>query len=259
MPHGHDEWVVAVLVAKLIIFARWRVPHWLKPLGVIAAYEIQRVHFGDWHPTAGEYLAMIVGLAATGALAPRWLEAESARELRRVCWLWAMYLGYYYAIRIPNDHYMWADFFFAALVLSARLARRTAAPRELRHHYAMLMLLSVVVAGWVTVAWTLHMFEWGVVYDWFPAAFVEENALLFVPIINGRYLIPVLMARLLLAEQLGDRQAYPSGHVWTAAGAKVVSLALILTGIGYAIADSEVYLESIQEAACLAVFVVALL
>jgi hypothetical protein len=259
MPHGHEQWVTATLGIKLLIFARWRVPHWLKPLGVTAAVVVQAVHWGSWHPTPTEYGVMIASLTIVGGVAPRWLSEEAARELRRVCWLWALYAAYYYSIRIPNDHYMWADCFLAGLSLSARLAARNTCERARRHHYAILTMFGVVVAGWVTLAWTLHLYEWKFLYEIVSPGFAEDHALWFVPIINGRYLIPIVMARIVLWEGFGYQTPYPKRLIWTAAGAKVASLAIILTGIGYVMADSDVYLEAIGEAAALSVFVVGLL
>lgn len=259
VPSGHDEWVHATLIVKLVIFARWRVPHWVKPLGVGAAFALQRLHWGAWHPSPAVYMSLIGALAAAGALAPRLVSERAGREIRRVSWLGALYLAYYYTIRIPNDHYMWADCFFAALSLSARLAARHGDARGRAHHYAILIVFGVAVAGWVTIAWTLHLYEWKFIYELLDPGFVEEHALLFVPLINGRYLIPVLVARLVVHEGFAYQTPYPKRLVWTAAGAKIISLVLILTGLGYGIADSDVYLEAIQEAAALSVFVAALL
>jgi hypothetical protein len=268
MPHGHEAWIEATFWLKLLIFCRWRIPHRAKPLGLWAAWEVWRVQWGDWSPTDGEWVAMIAATLVAGAVLPRLLEANEPKtgnasdkpignEVRRVFWLWGLYLGYYYTIRIPQDHYMWADCFLAAMVLSTYLMRVWSRPKQRAQHEAILSMLSLVVAGWVTVAWTLHLFEWKVLYTWFPAAFVEENALFFIPFINGRYLIPVLMARLLLRE--GATADYPRKAVWTALGAKVASFACIVSGIGYVMADSEVYLESIGQVAQLTVYAAGLL
>ncbi|MBW2522740.1 MAG: alkaline phosphatase family protein [Deltaproteobacteria bacterium] len=259
MPHGHEEWVDATLIVKLILLARWRVPNALKPLGVWAAFEIHHVQWGMWHPSSAQYLGMIVVLAAAGFVAKRALSEASGREVRRVCWLWALYLAYYYTIQIPNDHTMWADCFLAALWLSSRLAARVGSGQARAHHRAILMMFAIVVAGWVTVAWTLHLYEWKFLYQLWSPTFVEDHALWFVPLINGRYLIPVLMARLVVAEGFGPATPYPRRLVWTGAGVKAISLALVLTGIGYTMADSDVYLEAVQEAAALSVFLVGLL
>jgi hypothetical protein len=263
MPHGHEEWIEATFWIKLLVFCRWRIPHRAKPLGLWAAWEVWRLQWGDWSPSEGEWLLLIAVTLFAGAVLPRLLEGVEpkgkglGREVRRVFWLWGMYLAYYYTIRIPRDHYMWADCFLAAMVLSTYLIRTWSQPAQRAHHEAILFMLSVVVAGWVTVAWTLHLFEWKVLYAWFSAAFVEENALWFIPIINGRYLLPVLMARLLLRE--GATEDYPRNTVWTALGAKMVSFGCVVSGIGYVMADSEVYLESIGQIAQLTVYAVGLL
>ena len=260
MPHGHEAWVSATFWVKLIVFARWNVPHRTKLLGVWAAYEVHEIHWGQWYPSDVEHVSMIALLALAGAVLPplldRYGDGDKAvgREVRRVAWLWAMYLTYYYTIRIPNDHYMWADCFLAAIVLSTWLVRRIAKPDALGHHEAIVHLLALVVAGWVTVAWTLHLYEWKMLYTWFPAAFVEEKALFFIPFINGRYVLPVLMARLLIGST-----EYPRQLIHSALAVKMGVTVCVLSGVGWVMADSNIYLEAIGQAAQIMVYAVGLL
>lgn len=259
MPHGHQQWLWATLAFKLVVFVRWSSPHRGKVLGLLAAVHVHLLHWTAWDLSDGQYVSLIFALAVAGALVPRYLDDGVAPDVQRVCWLWAAYLGYYYTIRIPHDHYMWVDCFLAALVLSAGIAKRCTRTGQLPNHEAVLSMLGLAVAGWVTVAWTLHLYEWKVFYAWFTAASMEEHALWLMPFINARYLLPVVMSRLVLRGELRHAQPYPRRHVWTALGVKVVSLAGILTGLGYAIADSGAYLEAIGEAATLIVLSVGLL
>lgn len=255
---GHWEWIEWSLYAKMVIFARWRVPHLLKPLGVFAAFQVHELQWNPWPLSQGGIVALIVMLALVGGLAKHWFSDETGQELRRVTWLAALFIAYYYTIRIPQHHYMWADFFLAGLVLSGMLVRRCARADQLRHHQAILTLFGVVAGAWFTVAWTFHLFEWKVLYEWFSAGFIEENALAFIPIIDGRYLVAVLMVRVLVREAFKDVR-YPWREVWSGAGLKLVGSALLITGFAYAFADSDIYLESVQQAAVLMVLSLALI
>jgi hypothetical protein len=245
MPHGTEAWTAASLVAKLVIFVRLRGPRGVQPLGLVAAWALHQVHWGFWDPTPAEHVAAIGVLTLVGALARRHLDGAAGHEVRRVAWLSALYLVYYYAIRIPHDHYMWADFFFAALKLSAVLAHRFG--RNVAGHAAILMVFGAVAAGWVTLAWTLHLLEWSVLYDGFPASVVEEHALLFMPVILGRYVAIVAIARLILGDVFGA--SFPRRPVLAAFGLKALGLAATMTGLGLALPDTGVYLEAVQEIA----------
>jgi type I phosphodiesterase/nucleotide pyrophosphatase len=255
MPHGTEEWMTASLVAKLVVFGRWSVPPWQRPLGVVAAVALHRVQWGPWHPSRGAEVVAIGVLALCGAFAPRRLPPADGAELRRVSWLAALWLAYLYAVRIPHDHYMWADFFLAALVMSARVVRRLG--RERQSHHAILVLFGMAAAGWVTVAWTLHLLEWSFLYDWFSAGVVEQRALLFMPLIGARYVVPVLMARILVADVLG--LPYPRRTVLTGVGVKMLGLVALMTGLGLALPSSGVYLEAVQETAILLTLALGLL
>lgn len=258
-PTGHQQWVAASLALKLFLFVPWRGHHALKVIGAVVAVGLHFVMWRFWVPSAGVWIAAVALLCVAAWLLPRRCERDTGDELRRMAGLAALMLLYSYTIRLPIHHYMWADFFLAALYLSALMAKRFSRSDEHRHHYAILALFGVIVGGWTTVTWTMHLFEWKVFYDWFSAAFMENHALMFMPIIGARYVVIVLAARMILRRGFAGAESYPRRMIYTGLGLKLVTLTLIIVGLGSQIPDSGVYLEAIQEGAILAVLSLGLL
>ena len=112
--------------------------------------------------------------------------------------------------------------------------------------YPFLLLTGLIVVGWTGLGWTFHRFEWGYLYDWIDAGFVEEKAALFLIPIAGRYLIPMVVVRVLLAEVF-EGQPYPQRVVNLLAGLKTLSLVLIMWGMAGLLLRSEVFAEAMQQ------------
>jgi hypothetical protein len=110
-----------------------------------------------------------------------------------------------------------------------------------------LTLFAVFAAGWVAFAWTTHWLEWRFLYDWWGAAFVEDHVGWFIPLIVARFAIPVLLARVLLAEGFDDGAPYPRREVWFLVGVKVLTVLLFTCGIGLVSVESDSYLEAAEE------------
>ena len=105
----------------------------------------------------------------------------------------------------------------AALVLSARLVRPL--PRPARTHaYAALLLFAFFASGWVSFAWTLHRLEWGFLYDFWSAAFVESHVAAFLPLLMGRFALPLIAARVLLRRELDVEAERGLGLAWLVIG-----------------------------------------
>jgi hypothetical protein len=162
-----------------------------------------------------------------------------------------------YSVRIPTNAYYWQDCLLAALVLSARYVREL--PSDTRTHaHAVLLWLAFFSSGWVSFAWTLHRLEWGFLYEFWSAAFVESHVGAFLPLLMGRFALPLLAARVLLRRELGDnRPALAPG--WVLAGSKVASLMFWSYGTAFVSVASDVYLEAVQETSLALVLLLGLL
>jgi hypothetical protein len=252
-----DEWILwpparlpsgfllLSLLAKLIVFVPARAALRARLFGLLALLLLTAVQLGG---VANE--AQLFGALALFASAA-WLQRKSSPLTHTAC-LTALLLLHHYAVRVPASAYHWQDCLLAALVLSARLARPLPAPAR-DHARAMLLLFAFFVSGWVNFAWTLHRLEWRFLYDFWSAAFVERHVSAFLPLLIGRFALPLLAARVLLARELDHPAdgARALAWAWLFTGSKVASLMFWSYGIAFVSVASDVYLEAVQET-CLA-------
>jgi hypothetical protein len=244
---------VVSFVAKLIIFVPRRGSIIAIIAGVLAAIAIHLVqlHGTELTPEQMPRVAFVLGVAVCGIASigvarladPRW------SGLGRVLSLTTLYVLYVYAIRVDIKFYMWADSLLAALFLTGCFLA-TAYNREHRSSlYTFMLLLAAAMSAWVTLAWTFHRLEWGFLFDWFEVRFVERKVGLFALPIALRFCIPLVMARLLLAEAFGDTWAYPQRWVTLLAGFKAFATLMIALGLACHQAATEAYLEAVQQTA----------
>jgi hypothetical protein len=170
----------------------------------------------------------------------------------------ALLLLHHYAVRVPTSAYYWQDCLLAALVLSARLARPLPSPAR-TYAYAALLLFGFFASGWVSFAWTLHRLEWAFLYDFWSAAFVESHVAAFLPLLMGRFALPLLAARLLLRRELGVAANRGLHLAWLLIGSKVASLMFWSYGTAFVSVASDVYLEAVQETSLACVLLLGLL
>jgi hypothetical protein len=237
-------------LAKLVIFGRPGSTAARRLCGALIAAALAAVQC-TWSRTApgidtAWWYAAAIG--ATGAAAAwTWRRSSAGSPADRwpsLVLLLCLYIVCLYSIRVPLASILWGDCLLAAIVLSARFVGRSAVPAP--QAALLLLLIGVVATGWFTLAWTFHRFEWGFLYDWFEASFVEWNVAAFLLPIILRYALPILMLRLLLAAEPPGRPA--SGAALAVAGLKALSVVLVACGMGLHRVDSNVYLEAVQQA-----------
>jgi hypothetical protein len=249
-----DEWVLwppAVLpqgflllslVAKWVVLVPARIPRSVADgrelaLGVLAGLLLTAAQLGA--------VPDMLQLAAALALLVLWAVAGPQRAT--TAGIGGLLLLHHYAVRVPASAYYWQDCLLAALVLSARLVRGLPSPTRTYSH-AVLLFFAFFASGWVSFAWTLHRLEWRFLYDFWSAAFVESHVAAFLPLLAGRFALPLLAARVVLRRELDDSSSQRAlGIAWLLAGSKVASLMFWSYGTAFVSVASDVYLEAVQE------------
>ena len=225
--------------------------------GLLAAAFLTLVQLG-MVPHVAQLVAALA-LFSLWALETQRQRIGKSRAIATTACVTALLLVHHYAVRIPTNAYYWQDCLLAALVLSARLIRPLPSPARTFAHSA-LLLLAFFVSGWVSFAWTLHRLEWAFLYDFWSAAFVESRVAAFLPLLMGRFALPLIAARVLLRRELGvadDERAL--GWAWLLVGSKVASLMFWSYGTAFVSVASDVYLEAVQETSLACVLLLGLL
>jgi hypothetical protein len=242
LPQG---WFWLALCAKLAVFVQPRAPRGHQFAGLCACALLTLAQQGLFSLNLQCVAGLLLLMTALGLRLGRL--SFSARPLETMAVVLGVLLLHHGSVRIPSSAYAWQDCLLAALVLSGRLARELP-PRLRGQAWALLLFFAFFAAGWVSFAWTVHQLEWGFLYDWLSAAFVERQVLWLLPLILGRYALPLVAARRLLARELADASSvYPHGLVRLLVGGKVLSLLLWAYGIAYVTVASDLYLEAVQE------------
>lgn len=246
---GARVWVALALLAKFILFIRPGLPPWAHLAGGAAILLLVTAEVGHVSTTAELVVGVVLLVAAWRSrfAAQSSPTTDTVRHAGRVASIAGCLLLFRGLTQMLDQTYLWLDCFLAALLGSGRLVALAVPPQSRRLAYALLLLFAWIGTGWISFAWTVHRLEWHFLYDWFDAPFVEQHVWLFLPLILARYLLPLLVARSLLAESLGPPEPEVRRFVFTLASAKVLTLLLFTAGIGWANSESDVYLEAAQE------------
>jgi hypothetical protein len=243
------------LLAKILIFF----PQWPRRLRVVFASIaiiglLQAVEWRTWEPGAWGSVALTVALVA-GWLGTR----RRDPELAHIFALGLLFFLFVYCVRPVRENYARADFMLAGLMFAARWLRRFPQEENTASDYTVLGVVAFLAAGFFTMSWSIEKLEWSRIYTWFPAHWVEASAIMVVPWIVGKSALFVIVARTIISRELQGVAVWPGENMRRLVGFKLLTLLLVLTGLGMSGTVSNVYLEGAQQLAVLLILWAGLL
>jgi hypothetical protein len=203
---------------------------------------LQLVQWRTWDPNAWESGVLIATLFG-GWLAVRRRDSELAYALA----LGLLLFLFAYCVRPVREAYLWADCMLAGLVLAARWLRKFPQQENLTADYTVLASVAFIATGFFSVNWSIEKLEWSRIYTWFPADAVESYAILLVPWIIAKTALPLFISRVALQQELRGLAEWPGAGLTRLVGFKMLTLLLVLTGLGVSGTVSNVYLEGVQQ------------
>jgi hypothetical protein len=254
-------WVAVTAAAKGVIFARPDRGPVVNAAAAGAVVLFCLVSFGGFLPTQTSRLAATAIMGGAALLTRGARRDDRFGDVRALASLLAnaaLLMAYYATVVLDARNFLQLELLLAALRLSALAGIALGRPEDQRPFAAWLELMALIVAAWTTLALTLHRLEWSVLYHFFPAPLVERHVGLFLPAIVGRYALPLVLARRLLAE------TWPAdnGSTWNAAafgmGAKVATLTLVIIGSAILDPTSDPFMGAVAGLLTFSVLAVAL-
>jgi hypothetical protein len=225
------------------------------------------VAFGDLLPSPPAQLAAACFLGS-GAWIARGLSTRAVARGQRPGPAGSLYLAlgtaalmllYRATVVLEERTLLEMEILFAALRLSALVGTALGDRRDQRWFAAWLEGAALLVTVWSTLALTLNRLEWAILYRFFEPVDVMHHVGWLMPIILGRYAIPLIIARRLLAEA---RPADSRG-TWRAACAmlvgKLATLVLMVIGSGILDPSNEPFRIAVQGVVTVSVLALALL
>ena len=244
-------WIVVSTGARLVIFLRPRRGVVANVLGLALVALFSVLSFGDLPPAPTARLA-VVGVLGGAALAMtawarRTLDPEGpVPAIAAMLANATLLLAYRSTVVLGERTFLQMELLLAALVLTARAGVALGRREDRPSFAAWLEGMALVVAAWSTLALTLSRLEWKIFYTFFPPLFVEHHVGLLLPAIVGRYALPLILARRLLAEATPDAV----GSTWRrSAGLMTIKMTALLLGVvGAAVLDpsSEPFVAAVQ-------------
>jgi hypothetical protein len=256
LPQTAWHWALASLVSKAVILVRpsrgWlSVPSSAGAVALLFLNQWGVLPLGPW-ATLAVVAACIAGWAALSFIGT---PGPGRRHLEFLLTISGLWIAFHGTCELPRGVYFVSDMMIAGLVITAHLVRRWGG--RLGSAWLLLQCLGLVVAGWSTLAWTVHRLEWHVLYGFFGAGFVEEYVFAFMPLVIARYCLPLVMIRRLLADFEPPEQSSATG-VWFAVAAKLCVALALLVGMGAYDAFNEEYLEAAQHVGVIGALALAL-
>jgi hypothetical protein len=251
-------WIIVVTAARLVIFLRPSQGTLPNLLAVLVVTMLSLLSFGDaFNRTAGRLgVALSFGLGAAAAWRMRGPKAEAIGRLLTNAALLAAYRA---TVTIDARSLLELEVLLAALRVTALAARTLGRADEQTATFGWLEAVALLIAVWSSLALTLNRMEWHLLYLFFAPAFVERHVVFFLPFIVGRYALPLVLARRLLAEVRPPGQEGAWRASFGALGVKVASLVLITAGYAIFNPTNEPFLMAVQNVLSLSPLSLALL
>ncbi len=248
-------WIAVTTIARVVIFIRPRRGPIVNALGFVLVGLFSVTSFGDVLASQASRLVAagvltVLALVAHGR-ARRPGAGANASVVAALLGNAALLMGYRASVQLGERTFLQMELLLAALVVTSRVNLVLGRPEDRRAFTIWLEAMALFVAAWSTLALTLHRLEWKVFYHFFPALFVEHHVGLLLPAIIGRYALPLVLARRLVAETSAEEQ----GSSWrAAAGLTIFRVTVLLLGVvGSAVLDpaSDPFMTAVQ---CLLTF-----
>jgi hypothetical protein len=236
-------WLVLSLGVRAVLFVRperGRVAN-AAALAVIALLSL--ASFGDVLTTGCQRL---LAAAALAALAIGARLGAPTRPAASVLANAALLMAFRGSVVLDERVFLQLELLLAALRITFLVARALGPGQDLRGFAVWLEAMALVVTAWSTLALTLYRLEWHVLYEVFAPPFVEAHIGFFLPLIMGRYALPLVLARRLIAEARPPASASSWPGAFAAAGVKTLTLVLVATG--YALDDptGEFFVQAVM-------------
>jgi len=260
-------WIAITAAAKLVIFARPRrgVLANVVAVGLVAVFT--SISFGNFLPSSPSKLAAAAFLACGTFLArgiadfaaSRGRSSVTASALASVLGTAALLMLYRATVVLEERSFLEMEILLAALCLTSWMGQALGRAEDRAWFANWLDVMAVLVAAWTTLALTLHRLEWAILYRFLEPTAVMVHVGWLLPIILGRYAIPLVVARRLLT----DTRPPGSPSTWWAVCATLMTklATLVLMTVGCAVLDptNEPFRSVIQNVVTLSVLSLALI
>ena len=241
------------IIAKAVVYydGKLRTAPWLAGLGM--ALWVGFAEFRSWHKLSLLFAAVMgVLLFVVISIYKKersWKEALFSVDfpLRRLMTLAFFQFLMVFLYRVPVEHIIRLNIFLAFFELISRSVRLLGDKELLRVAPIMLAVLGYLGSFWFSLRWGLGNLEWTFAYDWLTSTQVEFIVLPITLLNVLKYVLPMLMVRLVLQKHFPNRlpQIQHRAHVWI--GIKLVSLLGICYGFAASDYATRIFDESIQQ------------